>query len=93
LSGESGKVSAKPGKVSGKPGKVSEKPGKVSGKSGKPENFQKSQEKYRELKLQLFLEQFDVLSLSVELKLQHWPNTAHSFISRLTNKRPVFCHS
>ena len=23
-------------------------------------------------------------------KLWHWPNAAHSFISRLTNKRPAF---
>jgi hypothetical protein len=45
------------------------------------------------LKIQLVLEQLDVLSLRVELKLRHWPNTAHYFISRLTNKRPVFCHS
>ena len=36
------------------------------------------------------LEQSDVLPLKVELKLGHWPSTALSFISSLTNKKPVF---
>ena len=38
------------------------------------------------------LEQSNVLPLGVELKLWHWPSTALSFISRLTNMKPVFCH-
>ena len=38
------------------------------------------------------LEQSNVLPLGVELKLRHWPSTALSFISRLTNMKPVFCH-
>ena len=45
------------------------------------------------LKLEVLLEQLDVLSPRVELKLRHWPNTAHYFIARLTNQRPVFFHS
>jgi hypothetical protein len=43
-----------------------------------------------EVEFEVVLEQLDVLPLWVELKLRHWPNTAHSFISRLTNKKPVF---
>ena len=37
-------------------------------------------------------EQSHVLPLGVELKLRHWPTTALSFISRLTNMKPAFCH-
>ena len=35
------------------------------------------------------LEQSDVELMKVEFKLGHWPNTALSFISSLTNKMPV----
>ena len=43
-----------------------------------------------DMEFEVFLKHLDVLPLRVELKLWHWPNTAHSFISRLTNKKPVF---
>jgi hypothetical protein len=55
------------------------------------EKCQESHEKYQER--QSKMEQLYVLSQRVELKLRHWPNTAHSFIGRLTNQRPVFFHS
>jgi hypothetical protein len=37
--------------------------------------------------------EIDVLPLRVQHKLGHWPNVAHAFIHRLTNQKPLFCHS
>ena len=38
----------------------------------------------------IWQDQLDAFPLMVEHKLQHWPDTAHTFISGLTNKNPVF---
>ena len=38
------------------------------------------------------MDQLVPMPFRVVHKLWHWPNAAHSFISKLTNKRPAFCH-